>query len=90
MKKIIIATAIVFSASIASSFAATTGSKNNSVITNEKDNLATADRGEKDNLATADRNEKDNLATADRKGEKDNLATADRNEKDNLATADRF
>ncbi len=68
MKKLIIATALIFSTSIATSFA---------TPTREKNNLATADRGEKNNLATADRGEKNNLATADR-GEKNNLATADR------------
>ncbi len=59
MKKLIIATALIFSTSIVSSFA---------TPTREKNNLATADRnGEKNNLATADRNgEKNNLATADR------------------------
>jgi hypothetical protein len=60
MKKLLIATAIIFSTSISSSFATT--------VRADKNNLATADRaGDKNNLATADRNgDKNNLATADR------------------------
>ncbi|MFD2145971.1 hypothetical protein [Mucilaginibacter antarcticus] len=67
MKKFIIATAIILTAGITSTFAA------------EKNNLGTADRIEKNNLGTADKaGEKNNLGTADRAGEKNNLGTADR------------
>jgi hypothetical protein len=61
MKKLIIASAIIFSSGIASaSFAAT--------AVKEKNTLGTADRnGEKNTLGTADRNgEKNTLGTADR------------------------
>ncbi|MDB5004632.1 MAG: hypothetical protein JWQ34_2857 [Mucilaginibacter sp.] len=60
MKKLFIATAIIFSTSVSASFANT--------LKGDKNNLATADRmGDKNNLATADRaGDKNNLATADR------------------------
>ena len=61
MKKLIIASVIIFSTGIAStSFAANT--------VKEKNTLGTADRnGEKNTLGTADRNgEKNTLGTADR------------------------
>jgi hypothetical protein len=97
MKKLFIATAILFSTIIAPYFAnAAKGDKNNLATADrngDKNNLATADKnGDKNNLATADRNgDKNNLATADRNGDKNNLATADRNgDKNNLATADKF